>query len=185
MPSNWFPKAYADWVARVRVPFGFLLAVTFAIFSQPDARSFLIGIPVSFLGLALRAWASGHLMKDRRLAESGPYAFTRNPLYLGTLLVACGLVIAGRSVTLAVVFAVVFLFVYLPVIELEEQHLSDLFADYEDYTRRVPKLIGLRTEAPKRTDPFDFKMYLANREYQALLGFLLGLGFLVAKWRLW
>jgi hypothetical protein len=70
------------------------------------------------------------------------------------------------------------------VIELEEQHLRDLFDAYEDYARRVPKLIGLRRGTPKRSDPFEFKTYLANREYQALLGFLLGLGFLVAKW-LW
>jgi protein-S-isoprenylcysteine O-methyltransferase Ste14 len=184
MPSYWFPKPYADWVARLRVPSGFLLVVTFAVFSEPDAGSFAIGVPLSLLGLALRGWASGHLLKDRRLAESGPYAFTRNPLYLGTLLVACGLVIAGRSVTLAIVFASVFLLVYLPVIELEEQHLSDLFATYEDYARRVPKLIGLRRGAPQSTGRFDFKTYLANREYQALLGFVVGLGFLVAKW-LW
>jgi protein-S-isoprenylcysteine O-methyltransferase Ste14 len=185
MTSPWFPKAYADWVARVRVPSGFLLVVTFAIFSRPNAESFVIGIPVSFLGLALRAWASGHLLKDRCLAESGPYAFTRNPLYLGTLLVACGLVIAGRSATLAIVFAIVFLFVYLPVIELEEQHLSELFAAYEDYARRVPKLIGLRRAESPVKYRFALKTYLDNREYQALMGFLLGLGFLVAKRRFW
>jgi protein-S-isoprenylcysteine O-methyltransferase Ste14 len=185
MPSHWFPKPYADWVARFRVPSGFLLAITFAIFSRPDTSSFAIGIPVSFSGLALRAWAAGHLLKDRRLAESGPYAFTRNPLYLGTLLVACGLVIDGRSVTLAVVFVIVFLFVYLPVIELEEQHLRDLFPAYDDYARRVPKLIGLPRGAPPVKYRFEVKTYLDNREYQALLGFCLGLAFLVAKWRLW
>jgi protein-S-isoprenylcysteine O-methyltransferase Ste14 len=184
MPRHLFSKPYADRVARIRVPSGFLLVVAFALFSQPDAASFRIGIPVSFAGLALRAWASGHLLKDERLAESGPYAFTRNPLYLGTLFVACGLVIAGRSWILAAVFALVFLFVYLPVIELEEQHLRDLFAGYEEYARRVPKLIGLRRAAPPARVRFALRTYLYNREYQALLGFLLGLAFLIAKW-LW
>ena len=184
MPSHWFPKAYADWVARVRVPSGFLLVVAFGIFSQPSAGSLSVGIPVSFAGLALRAWASGHLLKDQRLAESGPYAFTRNPLYIGTLLVSCGLVIDGRSWVLAITFAIVFLFVYLPVIELEEQHLRDIFWAYEEYARRVPKLIGLRRGPPRVKLPFAVKTYLDNREYQALLGFLLGLAFLIAKW-LW
>lgn len=184
MPRHWFPKSYADWVARIRVPSGFLLVVAFAVFSQPDATSLLAGIPVSLAGLALRAWASGHLLKDQRLSESGPYAFTRNPLYLGTLLVACGLVIDGRSATLAIIFVVVFLFVYLPVIELEEQHLSQLFGTYDAYARRVPKLIGLRRASPAVKHRFALRTYLDNREYQALMGFLLGLAFLVAKW-LW
>jgi protein-S-isoprenylcysteine O-methyltransferase Ste14 len=185
MPRRyWFPKAYADWVARFRVPSGFLLVVTFALFSQPDDHSLLMGVPVSLAGLALRAWASGHLLKDQRLAETGPYAFTRNPLYLGTLLVAAGLVIDGRSMILAIVFTLVFLFVYMPVIELEEQHLSEIFAEYEAYARRVPRLIGIPRGAPNAQYRFSIGGYRANREYQALLGFLLGLAFLVAKW-LW
>lgn len=182
--NHWFPKPYADWVARFRVPSGFLLVATFALFSQPDATSLKIGIPVSLAGLALRAWASGHLLKDARLAQNGPYAWTRNPLYLGTLLVACGLVIDGRSVVLAAVFAIVFLFIYLPVIELEEQHLSELFRDYHEYARRVPKLIGIRGGPPPVKWSYDFETYKRNREYQALIGFLLGLAFLIAKW-LW
>src|ERR1022692_3592176 len=125
-----FPKPYADAVARLRVPRGFLIVAVFAWFSHPDALSLAIGIPISLLGLALRAWAAGSLAKNQRLATGGPYAYTRNPLYIGTLLVAAGLVIACRSLGLGALFAAVFLFVYLPVIQLEEQHLRRLFPEY-------------------------------------------------------
>src|ERR1051325_9576781 len=95
-----FPKPYADAVARLRVAAGFLLVVLFAWFSQPTFASLAAGVPVSLLGLTLRAWAAGCLVKDRRLATSGTYAHLRNPLYVGTLAVAAGLVIASRSVGL-------------------------------------------------------------------------------------
>src|SRR5580658_5859155 len=96
-----FPKPYADLVARLRVASGFLLVLAFAWFSLPDFRSLACGLPVPLLGLLLRGWATGHLEKYVRLAESGPYAYLRNPLYVGTLLVASGLVIASRRWLLA------------------------------------------------------------------------------------
>jgi len=123
-----FPKPYADFVARLRVPCGFVLVAAFAWFSHPDARSLAYGVPVSLMGLAVRAWAAGHLAKNRALATGGPYAYTRNPLYLGTLLVAAGLAIAARSAGLGALFAAVFLGIYLPVIQLEQQHLCSLFS---------------------------------------------------------
>jgi protein-S-isoprenylcysteine O-methyltransferase Ste14 len=124
-----FPKPYADAVARLRVPSGFLIVVVFAWFSSPTSLSMAIGVPISLLGLALRAWAAGCLAKNRELATGGPYAYTRNPLYIGTLLVAAGLAAASRSPGLALLFAVVFLLVYLPVIQNEEQHLRKIFPE--------------------------------------------------------
>ena len=91
-----FPKPYADFVQRLRVPIGFLLVAAFAYWSAPTAQSLAWGTPISAAGLFLRAWAAGHLAKNQNLAVSGPYRFTRNPLYLGTLLVAAGLVVASR-----------------------------------------------------------------------------------------
>src|SRR3954471_3745193 len=120
-PMLQFPKPYADAVARLRVPSGFLIVLVFAWLSHPTAESLAIGVPVSILGLALRAWAAGCLAKNQQLATGGPYAFTRNPLYIGTLLVAAGLAVAASSIGLAVLFAAVFLLVYLPVIQNEEQ----------------------------------------------------------------
>ena len=175
-----FPKPYADFVARLRVPCGFLLVAAFAWFSHPDARSLLYGLPVSSLGLALRGWAAGHLAKNRTLATSGPYAYTRNPLYLGTLLVAAGLVIASRSAGLGALFAVVFLCIYLPVIQLEQQHLRGLFPEYDAYAGRVPALLPRMAAAGERR-VFQWDLYVKNREYQAAAGFLAGALFLI--WR--
>src|SRR5579872_4844510 len=100
MPDYWFPKLYADTVARLRVPAGFVLVAAFGIFSKPTGHSLEIGLPVAMAGILLRAWAAGHLRKNQRLATGGPYAHTRNPLYIGTLIVAAGLVAASRSVWL-------------------------------------------------------------------------------------
>jgi protein-S-isoprenylcysteine O-methyltransferase Ste14 len=175
-----FPKPYADLVARLRVTCGFILVAAFAWFSQPDAKSLAVGLPVSLLGLWLRAWATGHVEKNLRLAESGPYAYVRNPLYLGTLLVAAGFAIASRRWGLAVLFAVVFLFIYLPAIELEEQHLRKLFPSFATYFERVPALWP--TFGPLRNNQrFRWDLYVRNREYQALIGFALGVALLVAK----
>ena len=177
---NLFPKPYADRVARLRVVSGFLLVAAFAWFSQPDARSLALGLPIATLGLLLRAWATGHLEKNMRLTDSGPYAYVRNPLYLGTSLVAAGLAVASKRWLLAALFAAVFLLIYLPVIELEEQHLSELFPDFSDYRRRVPALWPTLHAQPAE-HPFRWSLYIRNREYQALLGFLAGIALLCAK----
>lgn len=175
-----FPKPYADLVAKLRVPCGFVLVFAFGWLSQPSLQSMAIGLPVSILGLLLRGWATGHLEKNLRLAESGPYAYVRNPLYLGTLLVAAGLVIAARRWVLAVLFAAVFVLIYLPVIELEEQHLRKLFPAFETYAQRVPALWP--TFHPLRIEQrFRWALYAHNREYQALLGFAAGMVFLAMK----
>ena len=177
-----FPKRYADTVARLRVPSGFLLVIVFAWFSRPDPLSLFCGLPVAAAGLALRGWAAGCLAKNQRLATGGPYAHTRNPLYIGTLLVAAGLTIAARSPWLALLFAAVFLFVYLPVIQLEEQHLREIFPDYARYAGEVPALWPRATAAPvRRGEPFRWALYRKNQEYQAALGLAAGLLFLLWK----
>ncbi|MFN7994009.1 MAG: isoprenylcysteine carboxylmethyltransferase family protein [Bryobacteraceae bacterium] len=175
-----FPKPYADRVARLRVPGGFVLVAAFAWFSHPDARSLAAGLPVSLLGLWLRGWAAGHLAKNKDLATSGPYRYLRNPLYVGTLLVAAGLAIASLSVWLGALFAVVFLGIYLPVIQLEEEHLRTLFPEYVEYSRRVPALIPGRP-IPGTGQSFRWPLYVRNQEYQAALGFLAGV--VVLAWK--
>lgn len=174
-----FPKPYADAVAKLRVPGGFLLVAAFLWLSAPSLHSLELGLPVSILGIALRAWAAGHLEKNTTLADGGPYAYVRNPLYIGTLLTAAGLVIASRRWELGILFAIVFLLIYLPVVELEEQHLRKLFPEYDGYARRVPKLFPKFSANSSRR--FRWSIYLKNQEYQALLGFLLGAAVLVWK----
>ena len=177
-----FPKRYADQVARLRVPSGFLIVAVFAWFSHPTVASLEIGIPISLAGLALRAWAAGCLAKNCELATGGPYAYTRNPLYIGTLLVAAGLVVASRSIWLGVLFVAVFALVYLPVIQLEEQHLRRLFPDYEAYADQVPALCPrFRPALSKNPNPFRISLYLKNQEYNAGAGFAAGVLLLLWK----
>ncbi len=177
-----FPEPYADFVSRLRVPAGFLLVALFAWFSNPTPVSLAAGIPISLAGLALRAWAAGCVEKDRTLASSGPYAYLRNPLYVGTLSVAAGLVVASRSPGLGVLFAAVFALVYLPRIQLEEQHLRRLFPEYADYAACVPALLPRLRPFPQASPRrFTVARYLHNREYQAAGGYALGVLFLVWK----
>jgi hypothetical protein len=180
MPRYLFPKPYADFAQRLRAPSGFLLLAAFVWLAAPSARSLAMGAPISIAGLLLRAWAAGHLAKNQRLAAGGPYAYTRNPLYLGTALVAAGLVAASRQPALAVLFTAAFALVYLPAIELEEQHLRELFPEYEEYARRVPRL-GFRIPGQGSREPFRMALYRQNEEYKAAAGFVLVMMLLIWK----
>ena len=158
-----------------------MLAAAFLWLANPNGTSLEWGLPVSLLGLGLRAWAAGHLEKDSALARSGPYTHVRNPLYAGTLTVAAGFAIASRRWELGVLFAAVFFLIYLPVVELEEQHLRSLFPEYGAYADRVPRLIPRLATAMESAQRFRWALYLKNREYEALVGFLAGVALLVWK----
>lgn len=177
-----FPKPYADFVQRLRVPAGFMLLIAFAWLSQPSPRSLAGGLPLAVLGLVLRGWAAGHLAKNQQLAVSGPYAHMRNPLYAGTLVAALGIVIAARNAWLGLLFAVVFLLVYLPAIELEEQHLRTIFREYAPYAARVHRFLPLAKwqGKPRR---FAWSLYRRNEEYKAAIGFAVAAAWL--GWRCW
>ncbi|MDP9114296.1 MAG: isoprenylcysteine carboxylmethyltransferase family protein [Acidobacteriota bacterium] len=175
-----FSKTYADNVAKLRVPCGFVLVAAFLWLSAPTLVSLACGLPIALLGLALRAWAAGHLQKDSSLIDSGPYSWVRNPLYLGTLTAASGFAVAARRWELAFLFAAVFVLIYLPVVELEEQHLARLFPAYSAYTQRVPQLLP-RRPCEKSSKPFRWSLYRYNREYQAAFGFLAAVAVLLWK----
>jgi protein-S-isoprenylcysteine O-methyltransferase Ste14 len=176
-----FSKPYSDAVAKLRVPGGFVLVAAFLWLSEPAWASLAVGLPISLLGLILRGWAAGHLEKNSTLAESGPYAHIRNPLYIGTLTVAAGLVVASRRWELGLLFAAVFLLIYLPVVQLEEQHLRGLFPAFDTYCQRVPQLFPRLSSVPKGPKPFRWWLYKKNREYEAAGGFLIGVAILVFK----
>jgi hypothetical protein len=181
-PRYWFPKPYAGFVQRLRVAGGFVLLAAFAYFAKPTPRSVTLGLPCSVLGLLLRGWAAGHLAKDRELATTGPYAYLRNPLYIGTLVTAFGLVIAARNAWLALFFASVFFLVYLPAVELEEQHLRIIFRAYHDYANQVNRFLpGRRYASGQRA--FSISLYLRNEEYNAALGWFIAVAWLV--WKCW
>lgn len=180
MRKYWFPKHYADEAQRLRVPIGLALAFALVLFADPVRGSLIEGIPFAVAGLAIRAWAAGHLAKNERLATSGPYAFVRNPLYVGTLIAAAGLLVSARLWWLAILYAVAFLLVYLPAIELEEQHLRNLFPEYEAYAEDVPLLIP-RFPPIRSSGRFSRSHYWKNQEYNALAGVLAGVLWLAWK----
>lgn len=179
-----FPKQYAELVARTRVTAGFLLAAVYLWLARPTPASLAIGGAVALLGLGVRAWAAGHLEKNQRLAASGPYAHTRNPLYLGSLTTGLGFAIAGGRFWLGLAILVFFVVYYLPVVEEEERHLRSILPGYGEYERRVPRMAPSLRPRMRPTHRFRWSLYRKNREYQALLGYLGVMGLLALKiWR--
>jgi protein-S-isoprenylcysteine O-methyltransferase Ste14 len=149
---------------------------------EPTRESLVTGLPVAVAGLFLRGWAAGHLAKNQQLAMSGPYAYMRNPLYAGTVIAALGMVIAARSICLAILFALVFLLVYLPAIELEEQHLREIFPEYAAYAQRIRRFLPIaKWQGPMAR--FSWKLYSRNEEYKAAAGFLVAAAWLVIRFR--
>ena len=126
---------------RVRVPLGFLLAAVYLWLARPALWSIAAGFVVSAAGLGIRAYASGYVRKNEELATTGPYAYTRNPLYLGSIIIAAGFALAARSWMIAATFLLMFLAIYLPVIRGEEEFLRQRFPEFAEYERRVPRLI--------------------------------------------
>ena len=164
-------ERWAKFAARTRVPVCIMLAVAACALSNPTAESLLAGIFIGTAGLAVRAWAAGHLRKNEELAVSGPYAHVRNPLYVGSLLAGVGLGVATAYLVLSAVIATVFLAWFLPVVREEEDHMRKILPGFIEYEQRVPRF--LPTLAPRyasRTS-FEWRLFLRNREYTALLGF--------------
>jgi protein-S-isoprenylcysteine O-methyltransferase Ste14 len=175
-------KGYAAWAARWRVPLGFALALAYLVFSQPTQPLLLAGGAIALLGLMVRGWAAGFLEKNQSLATSGPYRYTRNPLYLGSFLTGVGLATAGSSAVLMLAFAGLFLIIYGPVMRREEYLLRQKFgAVYDGYAASVPRFIPGRQAGPASAERFDWARYRKNREYEAALGFSAALVFLVLK----
>jgi protein-S-isoprenylcysteine O-methyltransferase Ste14 len=174
-----------DWISRwqkvarrIRVPLGFLAAALY-LFSlwqhapQPVAVAWSLALVLP--GLWLRGYASGYVKKNRELTVTGPYAYTRNPLYLGSILIAAGFAVALLSWPFALVLAVGFALIYIPVIASEERFLRGTFPNFDDYCRRVPRIVPRLTPARNVTKEgdsgsFSLDLYLRHREYNAAVG---------------
>ena len=170
---------------RWRVPLGFACAALFFIFGKPGPVTLIVGGAVAVLGLLLRGWATGHLRKNDALAVSGPYAFTRNPLYLGSFLIGLGFTIAAGQWILGALFAALFLGIYVPVMRVEAATLADLFGEsYERYRNAVPLFLPqfrpYRESRPTDTR-FDGTLYKRYREYRAALGLVIAWALLALK----
>lgn len=174
----------ASWpkiARRIRVPLGFAFAILYMWLARPTIQSILIGAAIAIPGLLTRALASGHVQKNEQLATSGPYAYTRNPLYVGSFILAIGFGVAARNWWIAALMVVMFLAIYLPVIGGEENYLRGHFPEFDDYARRVPRLFPRFSPYRKSTGSFSWALYLKHREYNALIGAVAILGMLAAK----
>ena len=158
-------------VQRIRVPLGFLFAIVFLIFATPTWLTIAIGSVVVCVGVLIRAWASGHIRKAKTLAVSGPYGYTRNPLYLGSLILGLGFTVAAGVWWLAILFCILFLGIYLPVMRVEIGDMRRIFgAEFDEYERNVPLLIPRFTVWRNTGEKFDFQLYSQYREYRAAIG---------------
>jgi protein-S-isoprenylcysteine O-methyltransferase Ste14 len=177
-----------DWLAcwqtaacRIRVPLGFATAALYLfelLRRAPHPQAVVWSMALVLPGLALRAYASGYVKKNRELTVTGPYAYTRNPLYLGSMLIAVGFAVALLSWPVALALAVGFAVIYIPVIASEERFLRAAFPGFDDYCHRVPRLIprlvpATRAHDQDGTGAFSLSLYLQHREYNALMGAVL------------
>jgi protein-S-isoprenylcysteine O-methyltransferase Ste14 len=182
------PTSMQQWgrvARRIRVPLGFVTAALYiyelwhkAPAMTVVAWSLLLVLP----GVWLRAYASGYVKKNAELAVTGPYAHTRNPLYLGSMMMAAGFVVALESWMLAVVLAAGFAIIYIPTIASEENFLRSAFPNFEAYCKQVPRILPRLTPAHMPAQPsgdatgqtsagsFSLALYLKHREYNAAIG---------------
>ncbi len=162
---------------RIRVPLGFVTAALFLIFAHPTWSSLAVGLPFVAAGVWLRGYAAGYVKKNAELTRTGPYAYTRNPLYLGSMGIAFGIALAAGRWWLGAILVILFLAIYVPTILSEEAFLRGVFPGFTDYAARVPRLLPRLTPA-RFTDVlaarghFDRERYLHHREYNALVGAL-------------
>jgi len=167
---------------RARVPLGFAFAAAYLWFARPAWAWIAAGGVLVMIGLVIRAAASGHIKKNRELTTAGPYAYSRNPLYLGSILIALGFVVAARNAWIAAGAALMFIIIYVPVVMAEEKYLRSIFADYDQYAAHVPRFFP-RLTAYKSGEAggYSRELYMKHREYQAALGSGLMMAALIAK----
>jgi protein-S-isoprenylcysteine O-methyltransferase Ste14 len=149
---------------------GFAFAALYLWLAKPSVMSICAGAILIVAGLATRALASGHVRKNEQLTTSGPYAYTRHPLYLGSLIMASGFALASRSWWIALMTALIFLIIYVPVMLAEEAFLRQRFPQFEDYARAVRRLWPRLTPFPSGQGSFSWKLYCQHREYNAVMG---------------
>lgn len=181
-------RSLADFASRSRVPLGFVLAAIFVVRARPTPWSLAIGLPIAAAGLLLRAAASGHIHKNDALAVTGPYRHTRNPLYLGSAILAAGFVIAAADWLMAVLAALMLFGIYLPVIRREELYLATRFGpEFEAFQRAVPRFWPRLKPGPavRSETGFSWQLYRRHREYNALLGFTAIAAIVILKWLCW
>ena len=161
---------------RIRVPLGFVLAGVFLWLARPTWKTMLLSLLLVVPGVWLRAYAAGYVRKNRELTLTGPYAYTRNPLYLGSTMIAFGFAVAAGSWIILAALAVMFAAIYIPTILSEEAYLREHFAGFDEYAAKVPRLLPRlkAAEFPANENAsggrFSADQWRHHREYNALMG---------------
>jgi protein-S-isoprenylcysteine O-methyltransferase Ste14 len=161
---------------RIRVPLGFVFAAVFLWLARPTWLTMLASLVLVVPGVWLRAYAAGYVRKNSELTLTGPYAYTRNPLYLGSMLIAFGFAAAAASWVILILLATLFAVIYIPTIQSEEGYLREHFAGFDEYAAKVPRLLPRLTAAafPANENAsggrFSTVQWRHHREYNALMG---------------
>ena len=175
------PSSWSKIARRIRVPLGFAFAVLYLWLARPSWKSIILGALIAVPGLLIRILASGHVQKNEQLTTTGPYAYTRNPLYLGSLILTLGFSVAARSWWIVAGALFLFASIYLPVIRSEEAFLRETFPEFESYAGHVPRLVPRLTAFGNEPGAFSWDLYLKHREYNAILGAAAMMAALAAK----
>jgi protein-S-isoprenylcysteine O-methyltransferase Ste14 len=179
-------------ICRWRVRGGFIGILIAIVLANPSWTSILTGIAITLFGLFVRTWASGYLKKEKELTVFGPYKYTRNPLYVGNLILGIGVVVGSNSWWMLIIFSAYFLLFYPAAIKKEKEKMRNLFPrEYEDYRKKVPLFFPSlkpllysqkRGQSPfSQKSRFSRKLYKINKEYRALIGAVLFWMFIVGK----
>jgi protein-S-isoprenylcysteine O-methyltransferase Ste14 len=161
---------------RIRVPLGFVFAGVFLWLARPTGKTMLLSLLLVVPGVWLRAYAAGYVRKNAELTRTGPYAYTRNPLYLGSMMIAFGFAVAAGSWSILIALAVLFAAIYIPTIQGEEDYLRERFGDFDEYAAKVPRLLPRLTPAefPANENAsggrFSWQQWRHHREYNAFMG---------------
>jgi len=180
-PSPVAANTWSRVARRIRVPLGFIFAIVYVWIARPTRTSLIAGTLVLLPGLLLRGLASGHVQKDKQLTTSGPYAYTRNPLYLGSLMLAAGFAVMARSWWIVAIMLAMFAVIYIPVMAGEERYLRQTFPEYDDYARHVPRMCPRLTPYGSQQSTYSSARYWKHREYEASIGCVVVLAVLAVK----
>ena len=166
-------SGFSNIIYKWRVRSGLISAILSLILAKPTFYSLIAGAVITVLGLTIRIWACGNLRKEKELTTSGPYRYTRNPLYFGSMILGISTVVACQSWGVLAIFLANFLIIYPVVIRAEKEKMSQLFPEkYQEYRKHVPLFFPtLNPKLPR--DPehrFSWELYKQNRENRALLG---------------
>ena len=175
---------YSEIAKKLRLPLGFVFGIAYLIWARPNIVTLAVGGTVALVGVFIRAWASGHISKNRKLAVTGPYAHTRNPLYFGSFLIGAGFAIAAHWALLLVVIAF-WALVYAPTMEREKRNIRERFPDaYDKYSANVPAFVP-RVTPWKDEGPddggFDPGLYMKHGEWKAGITYVLVMAWLAFR----